>query len=338
MRRMRIITGLAAWVLVVPGAFAQQNNQLTMTSALLPPTNQAGTPGGGAGLPGPSGGAPLGGVPAAGPGGLSGNDRDLPINRRGTLLPTPAPLPAPVPLPAREDGVTSGLVRPPSARDRLIRRIRDRSRDQVVILNPGYTGVWYGDGIYGRYDTTTRYRDGLKVSGYDFGTPPPVVGQAPSSEQGVPAAPMTLVETADAALAAGQWGIAARLYQKHLQTSKDDHLAERSLAIALLGNRETAQAVAVMAMAYTQEPGLAAIPIDLDTVGEGPLKFRELFNAASTYANRVKTGSAWLTAGVLAQAEGRDDVAKRVLARGKVSDAVTAKFAEVLGQAPSSAR
>jgi hypothetical protein len=91
----------------------------------------------------------------------------------------------------------------------------------------------------------------------------------------------------------------------------------RSLALALIQEKKIPEGVAVMAMAYDRDPGLANQPIQPASLGEGLSGLHHVLLAVVPYANRSSTASSWLTATVLMQAEGRDDAAQKMLKKSQ---------------------
>lgn len=173
-----------------------------------------------------------------------------------------------------------------------------------------YTGTTLGNpnaAIYG-------YNNPYLVVGADRSV---LVDQRPlAAPPGAPARELTPLERAEFALRTGDAAEAVKQIKAHLKTAPDDAGVERLLAIALLDDRKTDQAVAVLLHAYTKQPQLARDPLDPRAVGAGAdADHHRRFTRVMEYANRLKTGGAFFAASVLAQSEGRLDVAKKVLDR-----------------------
>jgi len=154
--------------------------------------------------------------------------------------------------------------------------------------------------------------------------------QAAASAQ--PAREPTPLEQADAMLAYGESRAAVEAYRKYLDDAPDDAAAMRSLAVGLLDLRRFDEAVAVMVMAYERQPRLARTPLGPEALG-GSAELRRRVTSSVAYANRVNSASAWLLVAALMQAEGRDDVALRMVERARVSglaEPVAAEFGAVL--------
>ncbi len=102
----------------------------------------------------------------------------------------------------------------------------------------------------------------------------------------------------------------------HLAKHADDRAAQRWLALALLGAKRTEDAIAVVRGVYRTDPLIARTPLDLDACGlKG--QAQDLFLASVAHANRTRASSAWLTAAVIAQAQGRGEQARTCLAKSR---------------------
>lgn len=115
----------------------------------------------------------------------------------------------------------------------------------------------------------------------------------------------------------GVFDKASTYYLKHIEAAPEDALAIRGLAVALLQTRKVDQGVAMMAMAYRKSPALAQTPVDAGLIPGGNAAIRRLSNAAVNQAHRTKSPSAWLTAVVMAQCEGRTSAAQSLLSKAK---------------------
>lgn len=188
-----------------------------------------------------------------------------------------------------------------------------------------YPLSWYGNYWYG-YNSYPYYPQTI-YSGPWYGTDPFLTQAqalsasasaqpAASASQAAPAE-LTAVERAELAWRAGQTAESVRWFREHLAKDPADADAMRYLALVLIDDRKIEQAVALMGSAYAKDPKLASKPLPLEILPEGAAGQRRRLNAISTYANRVKTGSAWLTLAVLMQSERRDDVAARMVRRAR---------------------
>ena len=136
---------------------------------------------------------------------------------------------------------------------------------------------------------------------------------AQTDAAGVAVRELTPLEKAEFALRSGDAGEATKQLKQHLKDSPDDAGVERLLAMALLDDRKVDQGVAVMLHAYMKQPQLAADALEPRLLSGGELEHRHRFTTVMDYANRVKTGASYFAASVLAQSEGRFDVAGKML-------------------------
>lgn len=90
----------------------------------------------------------------------------------------------------------------------------------------------------------------------------------------------------------------------------------RALAFLLLMNNQADAASAVVREMYRADPYLVQRPFD---AGRFHVRERDLsaaFAASVSFANRAKTGSSWLQAAMLAQSQGRHELAKTMAEKG----------------------
>jgi hypothetical protein len=92
--------------------------------------------------------------------------------------------------------------------------------------------------------------------------------------------------------------------------------ARRLLAFVLLGAGQPDAASAVVREMYRQDPQLAKRSLRLEAFGVAERETRTQFAASVTFANKAKTGSSWLMAAMLAQAERRWPLARTLIDRG----------------------
>lgn len=174
---------------------------------------------------------------------------------------------------------------------------------------------WYGVGRDPVYGTLSRV---------DYGGADPFVSGGQPWSNGGPARttavvevrkPLTLAEKGDVLLAGSDAKGAIDAYREYLARYDTDGDVMRRLAVALLADGKTSEAIAMMAMAYDTDPTLASRPLDAASIGHGATDLRNRANQAMTYATSNKTASSYLTVAVLMQADGRMDSARRVLQR-----------------------
>lgn len=201
---------------------------------------------------------------------------------------------------------------------------------------PNYGNWWYPYYGYSSYSYAAPLVYGQPDPYVMYGVNPSAVYaaalNAQANQPSQPTREPTALEKADALLMYGQSKAAVDAYRKYLEDVPDDAAAMRSLAIGLQSIRRFDEAIAVMAMAYEKQPRLARTPIDPAMFGDSAGLRRQL-NAAVSYANRVNCGSAWLFVAVLMQAEGREDVARRMVTRARESglaEPIASELADVL--------
>lgn len=197
-----------------------------------------------------------------------------------------------------------------------VRMYRSRYWPWSDALRYAETGVWPGTYSYMLVgDTSNQVIDPALL--------------APSVQSQTPARELTPLEQAEIALRGGRGEIAEKYILDYLKDEPNDWSVRRMLALAKLEERKMEQAVAVLADAYIHQPQLARDEIAPEAMSGGEMAHRNRFSAAMDYANRTKTASAYLLAVVLAQSEGRYDVALKLLARAEAAG-LDGKVAEEL--------
>lgn len=142
--------------------------------------------------------------------------------------------------------------------------------------------------------------------------PTPSTQPAPAA---APSEPLSDLDAGALALAMDRSKESVSLLRKHMAANPDDFRAMRLLAVALLAERDTDDAAAMMKLAYRSDPALAREPMgDMQMSAK---RLRGLVTRAVTAANRDNAASNWLLVSVLMQAEGREAVALSVLAKAK---------------------
>jgi hypothetical protein len=181
--------------------------------------------------------------------------------------------------------------------------------------NFGYLYGWpysYGGYGYGYYPSTFGYGDGYYAPTDSFiaygGQPQPA---QPAVD---PDAGLTDPQKAVRRLHDGKPDEAIVLLRPYADAHQEDPAAARLLAVALLDARRTKEGVAVMALLYEHNPALANTPVAGDVVGP-ERELRDLVVRVVEYGHRTNTASAWLTAAVLMQGEGRAEPALRMIER-----------------------
>ncbi|MBY0311365.1 MAG: tetratricopeptide repeat protein [Phycisphaerales bacterium] len=171
-----------------------------------------------------------------------------------------------------------------------------------------YTNGWYWPGYWTSYQTIGPER---------VYTPDPRLLASSGQPVQQPQRELTLVERAEWSLYTGDADRAVDRLEAHLAAEPDDAGAKRLLGVALLEQRKTEQAVAVVMQAYLDQPMLARTPIETEILAGGEMTHRARFTKVMAMANRTKTASAYFVACVLAQSEGRLDIAKKLLKKAE---------------------
>jgi tetratricopeptide (TPR) repeat protein len=168
-----------------------------------------------------------------------------------------------------------------------------------------------------------------------------VRGVQPGSGLSMPAAsppapppppPLTTLERARLAFARGDHDGAVDAYRAHLAEEPDDFEAAVEMGAALIDAGRVDDGVSVIALAYRTDPGLAYGSVS-DRVSVDPRRWRALVVRAVRQAHRRDSASGWLAVAVLMQAEGRKDVALRMVERAEqhgLEGSVASQLAAVL--------
>ncbi|MDX2132234.1 MAG: tetratricopeptide repeat protein [Planctomycetota bacterium] len=192
----------------------------------------------------------------------------------------------------------------------------------IVIAPPFYytNSLYYSHGrVWGAQPVNLLRGDG-PIDPRLFTPQPATASQPPAQQQPVQfssGTPSTLAEHGVRALLDGRPRESIAALRRHLDDAPDDARAMRVLAIALLADRNAADAVPVMRLAYRTDPLLAREPLIPQALGFRDNEFRQMLTRAVAHAHEVNSSSAWLTVTVLMQGEERDDVARTMLARAK---------------------
>ncbi|MBS0190736.1 MAG: hypothetical protein JSR52_06255 [Planctomycetes bacterium] len=173
-----------------------------------------------------------------------------------------------------------------------------------VVYYNGYPVPTYVPGPFG--GVTYLYDSNLLPGG--------TLQQAPQTQpQSAQPPTPTPFDIGIAAFRSGQAQAAARILNDVVTRDREDTSAMRILSLALLELREPDNAAAMMRQAYRIDPTLCSQIIDSDALGLSASRRTTLINRASEYANRVGSASGWLTVAVLMQADGRYELARKML-------------------------
>ncbi|MBX3387893.1 MAG: tetratricopeptide repeat protein [Phycisphaeraceae bacterium] len=118
-----------------------------------------------------------------------------------------------------------------------------------------------------------------------------------------------------AAFRDGQSDAAVKYLAEAVRKDKEDTGAMRVLALALLDTRQPDDAAAMMRRAYSLDPTLSNRDLDINALGLNAARRSSLINRSVEYANRIGSASSWLMVTVLMQADGRYELARRMLKR-----------------------
>lgn len=144
---------------------------------------------------------------------------------------------------------------------------------------------------------------------------------------------LTTLEVGVLSLQIGEAPRAVMALRSHLRDNPTDARAMRTLAIALVQERDLNEAGAVMRQAYRTDTKLATEPLSPASLGFNDRRFRELLTRSVTSAHRTNTASAWLLVSILMQSEGRSTPALAMLEKStalgletEVRDAIRAEL------------
>lgn len=121
--------------------------------------------------------------------------------------------------------------------------------------------------------------------------------------------------TAGELLHVGSYQEAGELLRGELDENPGDVERMRYLAVVEAAQRQFENAAALIEEVYLLDPEIAWFPLDGDALFDSPLELRRLVVGAVRHAQRTGDARAWLLVAVLMQAEGRDDVAFKMLGR-----------------------
>lgn len=126
---------------------------------------------------------------------------------------------------------------------------------------------------------------------------------------------------------------AADAYLRHMAEHDRDADAARALALVILAAGKTSQACDAMLEAYRLDAALAFRPVDPRTLPPRT-SAGALLGRVAQHASRTGSAGAWLTAAMLAQASGKQEVAARFVQRSRgagldatIADALTSALA-----------
>ncbi len=149
--------------------------------------------------------------------------------------------------------------------------------------------------------------------------PPTRPAYTPPQQPPPPPAPITDLERGKLSLQSNDPERAVMAFRSHVSRNPKDAEALRLLGFALMDAGNLKEGVAMVGLAYREEPALADRPVAPDLFGAERKDLRRNVTRASIYANNVGTASSWLAMAALTQAEGRNDVALRMVERARTA-------------------
>jgi hypothetical protein len=91
----------------------------------------------------------------------------------------------------------------------------------------------------------------------------------------------------------------------------------RLMALALIAARRFEEGAKAMREAYRAEASLSDVPLDGGPMVRGDMEWRRLVTSMVRHAYRAQSSDAWFSVGVLMQAEGRFDWARKMFERSE---------------------
>ena len=178
--------------------------------------------------------------------------------------------------------------------------------------SPDDWGGWSGNVQFLRRYDYRRYWGPLESS-YSPQFPEPPAGEGAPALERVELTPVVLGLTL---LKTGHAPEAADMFRAQLREDPDDAVALRLMGAALVEVGDVSEGIATIRLAYGLDPALAGVPIDRSLFGSG-LRLRQMVRKVVRVANDENSSSAWLAVVVFMQAEGRDAVALKNLAKAE---------------------
>ncbi|MBX9738016.1 MAG: hypothetical protein K2X32_13930 [Phycisphaerales bacterium] len=136
------------------------------------------------------------------------------------------------------------------------------------------------------------------------------------------------------AIRESEFEASANALREHLRAFPRDVVAMRLLALALIGQREPAEGVALLVMAYQLDPTLAYRPVsvEFETASDSRSALSRVSEFAVSFAQKQGTSSSWLAAVVTLQGLDRKAPAARLLKRAE-DNGLEARIADELRKA-----
>ncbi len=164
-------------------------------------------------------------------------------------------------------------------------------------------------------------------------SPSPQIVPAPTGPTGQPIV-LSAFDRAVLSIRDGELDESANALREHLRAFPRDVVAMRLLALAHIGQRQNAEGVALIVMAYQLDPTLAYRPVsvEFDNADDprGPLA--RISESALAFAQKQGTSSSWLAAIVTLQGLDRKEPALRLVKRAE-DNGLEARIADELRKA-----
>lgn len=129
-------------------------------------------------------------------------------------------------------------------------------------------------------------------------------------------------------------------YEQHLTANPEDHDARVRYGLALLDEGKAAKGIEEIYAAYVSSDHVAGRSLTNDVAQWNPSRVRKALCLAVKLSHSTDDSACWLTASVLAEAEGRSDLARKMLARAEsagLKDTLAERISLVIASPPSSA-
>ncbi len=173
-----------------------------------------------------------------------------------------------------------------------------------------YYGPVYGSGWY-QYDPTVFYPPSVTEP-----VPDASAAAAPDADDNPNDA---LVTAATTLMIDGRFSDASKVLREYTRREPKDAGAWRWLAVSLLAERQSKEAVYAFLRAYEINESLSDLPLEYEAMGLEKSDLGRMIVPLLTYAKVTKSASAYLMAAVIMDARGLDDQATRLLNEAKAA-------------------
>ncbi len=196
------------------------------------------------------------------------------------------------------------------------------------------------DPVYGTYsELDPRVNPDLKPTTATPANPGSMTPGQPAQIVPAPSAPqqpiiISAFDRGVLAIRASEFEASANALREHLRAFPRDVVAMRLLSLALIGQREPAEGVALLVMAYQLDPTLAYRPVsvEFENSSDSRAALSRVSEFAVAFAQKTGTSSSWLAAIVTLQGLDRKAPASRLLKRAE-DNGLEARIADELRKA-----